>query len=90
MLFILGSYICIILTHFSFIFDLYINHISELSVGVLVLLIYFKSFDIASALSVSLTSGIVAPGIGKPAGHPNGPQHRCWQLIIKKNGNISG
>ncbi len=32
--------------------------------------------------TVSLTSCVVAPGIGKPAGHPNGPQHRCWQLRL--------
>lgn len=27
--------------------------------------------------NVSLTSGVVAPGIGEPAGYPNNPQHRC-------------
>lgn len=34
-----------------------------------------------------LTSGVVAPGVGKPASHPNCPQHCCGQLksLIKKD-----
>ena len=39
-----------------------------------------KGQDKVLILLPSLTSCVVAPGIGKPAGHPNSPEHRCRQL----------
>lgn len=46
------------------IYYIYYNRVGEVSLS-------------AFALNVSLTSCVVAPGIGKPAGHPNSPQHSC-------------